>query len=80
VFPPEALKQWVRYWKNAASKKWPHPEEHPLWRRDFWDTQLRRHESYDAKWDYVIQNPVRARLVDESKEWPFQGELNVLRW
>jgi hypothetical protein len=22
VFPYEALKQWVRYWKNLASRKW----------------------------------------------------------
>jgi putative transposase len=46
----------------------------------FWDTQLRRHENYDDKWEYVLQNPVRAELVGTSDEWPFQGELNVLRW
>jgi hypothetical protein len=48
--------------------------------RDFWDTQLRRQESYDSKWEYVISNPVRAGLVKEPNDWPFQGELNVLPW
>jgi len=80
VFPYEALKKWVRYWKNLASRKWPRSSEHPIWQRDFWDTQLRRHESYDEKWEYVLQNPVRAGLVGKSDEWPYQGELNVLRW
>ena len=30
VFPREPLKPWVRYWKNRASKNWPHPDEHPI--------------------------------------------------
>jgi putative transposase len=76
VFGAEPLKEWVRYWKTIASKKWPRPSE----QRDFWDTQLRRHENYGAKWEYVLSNPVRAQLVTTLDEWPFQGELNVLRW
>lgn len=80
TFPDKPIMQWVRYWKNLTSRKWPRPSEHPIWQRDAWDTQLRRHESYDEKWEYVVQNPVRAGLVRASDEWPFQGELNVLRW
>jgi len=80
TLPPEPLKQWVRYWKNLASKNWPRPNEHPIWQRDFWDTQLRRHENYDEKWEYVLENPVRAGLVSRFEEWPFHGELNVLHW
>src|SRR2546423_8397539 len=81
VFPREAIAPWVRFWKNLASRKWPRPNEQPVWQRDFWDTQLRRrHESYRSKWEYVVANPVRAGLVTSPKEWPFQGELNLLRW
>jgi putative transposase len=79
TFPTQPLKQWVRYWKNVASRHWPRPREH-VWQRDFWDTQLRRHENHDEKWEYVIENPVRAGLVGKSEDWPFHGELNVLRW
>jgi len=68
LFPPETLKQWVRYWKNLASKIWPRPDEHPIWQRDFCDTQLRRHENYDEKWEYVLNNPVRAGLVTRSED------------
>lgn len=52
----------------------------PLWQRQCWDTQLRTGESYDAKWDYVRNNPVRKGLVASPDDWPFQGELNVLSW
>ncbi len=51
-----------------------------LWQRDFWDTQLRRGESYSGKWEYVRNNPVRAGLVATPEAWPFQGEINILRW
>jgi putative transposase len=78
--PPQPLKQWVRYWKNVASKNWPQQNQHPIWQRDFWDTQLRRSESYRSKWEYVVANPVRAGLVKSADEWPFQGEFNVLAW
>jgi putative transposase len=80
VFPREPLDQWVRFCKNLASRNWPRPNEHPIWQRDFWDTQLRRHENYSSKWEYVVANPVRAGLVKSQRDWPFQGELNILRW
>ena len=80
TIPAKSLEQWVRYWKNVASKNWPRKSEHPIWQRDFWDTQLRRIENYQEKWNYVLENPVRAGLVTMSEDWPFHGELNILEW
>ena len=77
--PPSSLANWIRFWKTTVSKLLM-AREGTLWQTDFWDTQLRRHESYAAKWEYVRQNPVRAGLVKHADEWPYQGELNVLRW
>lgn len=71
---------WVRYWKSLATRRWPWPGERPLWQSDFWDRQLRRDESYRQKWEYVRLNPVRHKLVDASDAWPYQGEMNELRW
>jgi putative transposase len=73
TFPMKPLQQWVKYWKSLASLSWPRPNNYPLWQRDSWDTQLRRHESYDSKREDVINNPVRAGLVKEPDDWPFQG-------
>ena len=79
-FPPRPLKQWVAYWKSHAARHWPRTQDAPLWQRDYWDTQLRRSENYTDKWEYVSQNPVRARLVERVEAWPYQGEMNVLMW
>jgi REP element-mobilizing transposase RayT len=76
--PP--LKKWVQYWKALVSRQWPDAGEQPIWQQDFWDRQLRHGESYHEKWQYVVENPVRAGLVRASEEWPFQGQMNVLSW
>ena len=73
-----SLHNWITYWKRMFSrKKIQHAGE---WQRDFWDTRLRRHENYSEKWEYVRNNPVRAGLVKNSDEWPYQGMLHLLPW
>jgi transcriptional regulator of aromatic amino acid metabolism len=51
----------------------------PLWQREFFDHLLRSEESYDQKWNYVRDNPVRAGLVLNASEWSFAGEIDHLR-
>ena len=46
---------------------------------EFFDHVLRSSESYSQKWDYVKENPVRADLDKTSDEWPWQGEVELLR-
>jgi putative transposase len=50
------------------------------WQSDCWDTQMRTGEQYRAKWLYVRDNPVRAKLVETAEQWPFQGELHAIQW
>jgi putative transposase len=50
----------------------------PLWQREFFDRLLRSGESYDGKWTYVRENPVRAGLVKAAEDWPFAGEIAAL--
>jgi len=75
-----SLKPWVRFWKSHVAENWHDLTQLPIWQRDFWDTQLRKGESYGEKWQYVLDNPVRAGLAKCSEDWPYQGELNVLEW
>ena len=77
---PMPLDVWVKFWKSEVARRWPRPELHPICQTDFWDTQLRGGESYEAKWDYVRENPVRHGLVHRPEEWPYAGELNALDW
>jgi REP element-mobilizing transposase RayT len=72
------LDTWCKYWKSQFSKQHRNPAHH--FQTDHWDRRLRSHESYDTKWDYVVHNPVRHGLVQDSKDWPYHGELHELRW
>jgi hypothetical protein len=48
--------------------------EPEYWQRGFFDHLIRNLESYGEKWEYVRQNPVRARLVTRPEDWPYHGE------
>jgi putative transposase len=50
----------------------------PLWQREFFDRLLRSNESYEEKWMYVRDNPVRAGLAGTYGYWPFAGEIEAL--
>lgn len=76
TIPPNSITAWVSYWKRLVAFS----HGGTFWQKNYWDTQLRGHESYDAKWEYVRWNPVRAGLVANPDEWPYQGEVNLLRW
>jgi putative transposase len=47
----------------------------PLWQRQFFDHVLRSSESYESKWRYVYENPVR---VDAAEDWPYAGRIAPL--
>jgi putative transposase len=49
-----------------------------FWQPGFFDHLLRHDESYAEKWDYVWHNPVRAGLVSQPEDWPYQGEVHIL--
>ena len=66
-----ALKQSIRR-ANDWSKS-----GHRVWQEGFFDHVLRNDESMGEKWNYVVQNPVRAGLVKNSEEWPYQGEVVI---
>ena len=57
------LGQWVAKWKAHVSRLWPFAKDQPIWQRSFWDYQLRNGDSYDVKWLYIRNNPVRHGLV-----------------
>jgi putative transposase len=47
----------------------------PLWQRSFWDHFLRADEAVERVAAYVVNNPVRAGMVAEWKQYPFAGSL-----
>jgi putative transposase len=74
-----SLERWMRFWKSRATARIG-KRGAQVWQPDHWDRQLRRGESYDEKWEYVRNNPVRHGYVKNVDDWPYQGVLNELRW
>jgi REP element-mobilizing transposase RayT len=69
----------IRELQPAGHQRMPRPTERPFaWPKEFFDHLLRSDESHAQKWDYVRHNPVRAGLVGDPDEWPYQGEIDVL--
>ena len=75
-----SLSTFVGKWKEWTAKysHRRHDLVPPLWQTEFFDHLLRSSESYDQKWQYVLENPVRAGLVRQVNDWPYQGEIHKL--
>ena len=73
-----SLNRCMSFWKGQFTKIAANPAW--SWQSLHWDHRLRSDESYAAKWQYVVNNPVRAGLVEKSEDWPWQGEVNSLEW
>jgi putative transposase len=69
---------WVKYWKSQFSKRHKMPEHR--WLTDHWDVRVRNETAYEEKWDYTLQNPVRAALVTNQEDWPYLGVIHDLPW
>ncbi len=50
-----------------------------FWQKGFFDHVIRSAESYSEKWSYVLENPVRKKLVARTEDWPYAGEVHVLQ-
>ena len=57
------LSDWKRFVARAAGIKW---------QDGFFDHRLRKEESFLEKAHYIRQNPVRAGLIQNADDWPYQ--------
>lgn len=67
-FPPSGkpIRTIVSKWKEWTAKQFA-----VHWQEDFFEHRLRREESRRQKADYILANPVRARLVSHPEHWPW---------
>jgi len=78
-FRPESISVsvWMKSFKNAISNTLKLATfQGPHWQKGFFDHVIRSEESYDQKWLYVRDNPVRAGLVRSADDWPYAGEIS----
>jgi len=55
------VQDWKRYTSRAFRIEW---------QRDWHDHRIRNQSDHADKWSYIANNPVRAGLVADYKEWP----------
>ena len=76
-----ALGRTVGFIKKALSKELSDSGiPAPHWQPNFFDHVLRSAESYSEKWNYVHDNPVRAKLVSCIGDWKYQGVIVQIRY
>jgi REP element-mobilizing transposase RayT len=76
------LSRLMQAWKGWTSKRIGKATglQPPLWQSGFFDHVLRSFESYEEKSRYILENPVRAGLVERPEDWPFHGKVSHLHF
>ena len=73
-----ALQFVHRFKGRTTNESWRLGWQGKLWQPRHYDHVVRRDEDLAAIALYVVQNPVRKRLVESAEDWPWSGELNQL--
>jgi putative transposase len=71
------IERWMGFWKDRFAKT--HPDT-GIFQPGGFHLRLRHGESYSQKWRYVLENPVRAKLVERTEDWPYFGRVHDIRW
>ena len=66
------------YKGKATNLSWTLGWQGKLWQPRYYDHIVRREESLRAIAQYLLDNPVRQRLVEDAELWPWGGEMNPL--
>ena len=53
--------------------------EAAIWQRRFWEHTLRNEQDFNRHVDYLHFNPVKHRLVDRVREWPWSSFHRYVR-
>lgn len=69
------LLAFVCLFKQTTAFAWKRQHGQPLWQESFHDHVLRDSEDTRQVVRYVLENPVRARLVGAPEEYEFSGSL-----
>jgi|SRR5208283_971533 len=71
--PPADVDSWVQYWKSIFTKRLRKP--YCRLQRASFHHRIRSDESAEERRAYMIENPVRAGLVQRACDWPYGGEV-----
>lgn len=71
----ELFKQKTGYWLSQNLPKF-------KWQKDYYDHIIRNDEDIQNQIRYILNNPIRANLVDDWKEYKYKGSTvyNLEEW
>lgn len=67
------FKSMVKMWKQKTGFEWSRRHGRTLWQKGYWERVLRDNDNALSLCRYIIENPVRARLVEHPAEYPLCG-------
>jgi putative transposase len=72
------LEPCLRRYKQFTGYDWKHERRHltRLWQEGFHDRILRDNDPTEGVIRYILENPVRAGLVNDPREYPLVGAAN----
>ena len=69
------LRPYLNRCKQHTGYEWKHRRQHRtrLWQEGYYDRILRDKDPNEGVVRYILENPVRAGLVDDVREYPLVG-------
>jgi putative transposase len=67
------LAQLMKTFKQATAYDYRRRVGRPLWQRSYYDHVLRGSDELQPAIEYILENPIRAGLVDNPGAYPFSG-------
>jgi len=67
------LKDYMKAFKQASAYSFKKEFNEPLWQRSYYEHVLRRDEAIGEIARYILNNPVRAGMVQDFRQYPHSG-------
>jgi putative DNA methylase len=70
---PYSLAKIVQAWKSFTAHEINRKVDRngKLWQDEYWDRFMRNGEHYRSSINYIVENPVKAGLVEHASDWPW---------
>jgi REP element-mobilizing transposase RayT len=73
------LRQAVKHFKQSTGFYFQKRTGRRLWQKNYFDHILRKEEKIMTVCQYIFENPVRAGLVGDYRDYPYSGSM-VFDW
>lgn len=69
------LVKFIKTFKQKSGHYFKRRLEKPLWQKSYYDHVIRKRESINDIAVYIFNNPVRKKLVDDFRRYPYLGSF-----